>query len=53
MKVEKRAAEAQVKHLSYILVFHVFQQPQFSVCALSVDDGLEGPGQLLDCDPQA
>lgn len=39
--------------MSYVLVFHVFEEPEFSVCALGVDDGLERPGQLLDRDPQA
>lgn len=33
-------------------MFHVLQQPQFSVRALGVDDGLERPGQLLDRDLQ-
>ena len=28
---------------------HVLQQPQFSVCPLGMDDGLEGPRQLLHC----
>ncbi len=45
----------EIKELetSYILVFHVFKEPQFSVRALGVDDGLERPGQLLDGDLQA
>ncbi len=39
------------KHLTFS--FHVFKEPQFSVRALGVDDGLERPGQLLDGDLQA
>lgn len=34
---------------TYILVLHVFEQPQLSVGSLCVDDGLEGSGQLLHC----
>lgn len=34
-------------------MFHVLQQPQLSVRPLGVDDGLEGPRQLLDGDLQA
>lgn len=33
--------------VTYVLVLHVFEQPQLSVGSLCVDDGLEGSGQLL------
>lgn len=44
-----RAVEVSVGSLraTHILVLHVFEQPQLSVGSLCVDDGLEGPGQLL------
>lgn len=42
--VEVRVGWLQV---TYILVLHVFEQPQLSVGSLCVDDGLEGSGQLL------
>ena len=32
---------------------HMLEHPQFPVRPLSVDGGLEGPGQLLDGDLQA
>lgn len=32
---------------TYVLVLHVFEQPQLSVGSLGVDDGLEGSGQLF------
>lgn len=38
---------------THILVLHVLEQPQFSVGALGVDDGLERPWQLLHSDLQA
>lgn len=37
---------------THIFVFHVLEQPQLPVGSLGVDDGLEGPGQLLHCHPQ-
>lgn len=39
--------------ITHILVFHVLEQPQFSVGALGMDDGLEGSRQLLHGDLQA
>jgi len=38
---------------TYILVLHVFEQPQFPVGPLGVDDGLERSGQLLHGDLKA
>lgn len=37
----------QQPEAAYVLVLHVFEQPQLSVGSLGVDDGLEGSGQLL------
>lgn len=42
--LEAREAELQG---TYILVLHVFEQPQLSVRSLCVDDGLERSGQLF------
>lgn len=39
--------------VTHILVLHVLEQPQFSVSALGVDDGLERSRQLLHSDLQA
>lgn len=37
---------------THIFVFHVLEQPQLPVGSLGVDDGLEGPRQLLHRHPQ-
>lgn len=37
------------EQVTYILVLHVFEQPQLSVGSLCMDVGLEGSGQLLHC----
>lgn len=42
-----------VSSTTHILMFHVLEQPQFSVGALGVDDGLERSRQLLHSDLQA
>lgn len=35
--------------MTYVLVLHVFEQPELSVGSLCMDVGLEGSGQLLHC----
>lgn len=42
--LEAREAELQG---TYVLVLHVFEQPQLSVRSLCMDDGLERSGQLF------
>lgn len=37
------------EQVTYILVLHVFEQPELSVGSLCVNVGLEGSGQLLHC----
>lgn len=39
--------QSQDLKATYILVLHVFEQPQLPVRSLCMDDGLEGPGEFF------
>ena len=40
------------KHHTYIFMVHVLEHAELSVGPLGVNGGLEGPGDLLDGDPE-
>lgn len=47
LKNENKHTQSRGLKATYILVLHVFEQPQLSVSSLCMDDGLEGPGEFF------